>query len=91
MINFITTQCASFLATAGRDYGPETSLPISFGPSDMAQSVSVVIASDGIYENMEGFSVVLTERDDLVQLSTDTASVHINDTDCEFHQDMIRY
>ena len=70
--------------TAGEDY-TATSVTVTFQAADTSQIVMVPILADARGEVVEQFTArlsLLTSRDG-VMLGVDTATVRINDDDCE--------
>ena len=58
-------------------------ITLQFSPDKLVQQVNVIIINDNITENPERFSGLLSSVDAAVILAPDTASVEIQDNDCE--------
>ena len=59
-------------------------ITLQFSPDELIQQVTVKIIDDNITENTEQFSGLLSSSDAAVILAPDTASVEIQDNDCEY-------
>ena len=80
------TQDGTAISTPSADFISVTqALPVTlqFSPTDLIQEVTVTIINDDITENPERFAGLLLSVDAAVILAPDTASVEIQDNDCE--------
>ena len=80
------TQSGTATSTPPADFDSidqQAPITLQFSPDKLVQQVNVIIIDDNITENPERFSGLLSSVDRAVILALDTASVEIQDNDCE--------
>lgn len=70
----------SWYSTAANDFR-QTSVSVTFGPSETNHNVSVTVVNDGTLESTETFTAVLTAIPGSVIGAADTATAIITDDD----------